>query len=227
MIASHVTLPVLVNAANDIGVRLESSSMSPNRHRVKLYPDTPAELYRPACKRCRERQESREWDEGGFIHQCRCRRWPDARGDAKYQRSSVSSGNRVHAVCWHGFRDFFRAVYRVEPDARFATAMDTWKDAADFEARFRETGHRNAGSQMCPISAAEACRCPESGYVGHDTESIVNRAIDYAESLPEPVSLITDDMGADDILVRPDGVTVERWSTYNRKMNDLLMGRSA
>jgi hypothetical protein len=76
------------------------------------------------------------------------------------------NGRRVHAVCWHGFRDFFRAVYLREPNARFATAYDTWKGSEDFEARFLETGYRNIGSQMCPVSAAEACRCPESGTVG-------------------------------------------------------------
>jgi hypothetical protein len=72
---------------------------------------------------------------------------------------------RVHAVCWHGFRDFFRAVYRQEPNAKFVTAMDTWKNSEDFEERFRETGFKNIGSMMCPVAAAEACRCPDSGRV--------------------------------------------------------------
>lgn len=90
----------------------------------------------------------------------------DADGDRKYQRISPSqfqNGRRVAAVCWHGFRDFFRECFKAAPDAVFRTAMDTWNGSADFEARYRESGHRNVGSQMYPMTAAEACRCPESG----------------------------------------------------------------
>jgi hypothetical protein len=178
-------------------------------------------------------------DPHDYRYTCRCRRFKDERGDAKYQRESArSNGGRVNAVCWHGFRDFFRAVYRVTPDARFATAMDTWRGSADFEARFRDTGHKNIGSQACPVAAAEACRCPERGSVGFMTHEEGQRRLELdsvradndawqsGESLPEPVSLITADMGIDDVLVRPEGIEVERWSTYNKKMNDLLMGRS-
>lgn len=90
--------------------------------------------------------------------------WKDEDGDRKYQRISPSTGRRVYAVCWHGFRDFFRACFRQAPDAVFQTALNTWRGSEDFELRYRDSGHRNVGSMMAPCSAAEACVCPESGY---------------------------------------------------------------
>lgn len=84
----------------------------------------------------------------------------------KWQRINGATGRKVHAVCWHGFRDFFRACFELEPGARFKTAFDTWNGAADFEERFRFSGYKNIGSRMCPVQAAEACECPDSGYAG-------------------------------------------------------------
>lgn len=83
--------------------------------------------------------------------------------DAKYQREGVSTGYRVNAVCWHGFRDFFRACFRQAPEAKFKTAMETWDGSEDFEAHYVESGYKNVGSMMFPRAAAEVCRCPESG----------------------------------------------------------------
>jgi len=147
MIASRVTIDVLQRAAVEVGVRAEvSMSYSPLRHRVKLYPLTPAELYTPSGRRHR-----------------------GEKGDARYQRTSafaMHDDRRVHAVCWHGFRDFFRAVYRLTPGAYFYTAMATWKGSEHFEANYRASGSRNVGTQIMPMCAAEVCRCSEQGYAG-------------------------------------------------------------
>lgn len=89
---------------------------------------------------------------------------PGARPN-RYQRINAVTGRKVNAVCWHGFRDFFLAVYRIEPGAKFVTAVDTWKNSADFEARFRESGYRNVGSMMYPVRAIDNCTCPDSGSV--------------------------------------------------------------
>ena len=148
MIASNVTAAVLISAADEVGVEIEFTALSSTcrRFRVKLNPKTTEDLYRPS---------------GG--------RRPGEDGDAKYQRESAgygTAGRRVHAVCWHGFRDFFRAVFADAPEARFYTALDKWLGSADFEARFRESGHRNIGPAIAPVPIASACRCPESGYAG-------------------------------------------------------------
>lgn len=163
MQASKVSRQTLEDAAAEIGVTVEIITVNAagTRHRVKLYPLTTPDLYRPACKWHRDQDCASE---------CRCRRKRGEAGDSKYQRTSsmvmFREGRRVHAVCWHGFRDFFRAVYRREPDAVFRTAMATYRGSEGFEATFPETGHRNIGSQMAPVCAAEACRCPEAGMIG-------------------------------------------------------------
>jgi hypothetical protein len=147
MLASKVTRKTLESAAAEIGVTLDMTSLNSagTRHRVKVNPGA----------RDGERFESPSGRKGSPM--------------SKYQRISTSTfngGRRVHAVCWHGFRDFFRAVYRREPGAVFKTAFDTWKGSEDFEARFAFSGHRNIGSQVAPMMAAEACVCPSSGYAG-------------------------------------------------------------
>lgn len=146
MLASKITREALESAAAAVGVRVEISTLSGSglRHRVKLYPIVPAEALTPSGRRKR-----------------------GERGDARYQRTSAAvmfrEGRRVHAVCWHGFRDFFRAVYRRAPGAIFRTALDTWRGSEDFEARYRASGVRNVGAQIAPVCAAEACRCGEQG----------------------------------------------------------------
>ena len=146
MIASNVTRETLENAAAEIGVSVDVRTLSGSglRHRVKVSPLVGPSAYTASGRR---------------------KRGPA--GDAKYQRESASlynAGARVHAVCWHGFRDFFRAVFKVCPDARFKTALDVWNGSDDFEARFRDSGQVNAGSPMAPIAHAAACRCPEAGW---------------------------------------------------------------
>lgn len=90
--------------------------------------------------------------------------WKDPEtGDRKYQRRSPNSDRRVAAVCWHGFRDFFRACFRQAPQAVFTTAMDKWEGSDDFEARYRQSGRRNIGSVMQPCRACDACSCPDAG----------------------------------------------------------------
>lgn len=146
MIASGITEDVLESAARAVGVRVELAPLSGSgkRWRVKLYPVVRPDAYTPGGRR---------------------RRGPA--GDGLYQRVSTSAfsdgSRRVHAVCWHGFRDYFRACFSAEPCAVFRTALDTWRGLADFEARFRASGGRNGGSQVRPVANAAACRCAESG----------------------------------------------------------------
>ena len=189
MLAIGVTREVLEESAAEVGVRaeVEAQNQKGTRHRVKLYPIVPASAWQVdksrarLCPVCRQKTKiTGETTDGRLIGACgdaapsyrwaSGRRWKDERGDSRYQRTSASimfhEDRRVHAVCWHGFRDYFRAVYMRVPGAVFRTAMDTWKGSEDFEARFRASGHKNIGSQAAPVCAAEACRCPSSGYAG-------------------------------------------------------------
>lgn len=143
MQARFITREDIEAAAAEIGVRVEIDTLNAagDRHKVKLFPLVPVEAYTPSGRRRRGEN-----------------------GDAPYQRVGVmNDGRRVNAVCWHGFRDFFRACYRRAPDAVFRTAVATWKGSQDFEERYRATGYANVGSMMFPIAHANVCRCPDSG----------------------------------------------------------------
>jgi hypothetical protein len=68
---------------------------------------------------------------------------------------------RVAAVCWHGHRDVFRALYAALPQdvtLRITTGLAVYRDAAHFEATFPDSD-RNIGSQMRPCMASKACFC--------------------------------------------------------------------
>ena len=141
MLASGICRWELESAAQAIGVTADITEANArgDRWRVKLYPLVPEGAYTKSHYRKK-----------GY------------RGDAPYQRVSVgygTAGRRVHAVCWHGFRDFFRACFAYKPDAVFRTALATWKGAADFEARFEETAYKNIGPAIAPVAIADACKC--------------------------------------------------------------------
>lgn len=88
----------------------------------------------------------------------------DENGNYSYQRTSVGfrEGRRVHAVCWHGHRDFMRGIFRRDPDARIKTSWDDWRGQQDFEDRMGATAWRNIGSMMYPTFAKDACLCNDT-----------------------------------------------------------------
>lgn len=145
MIATNINRKTLEDAAEWVGVHLEIKPLPgrENRWRVKLYPELLRKHFTVSGRRLKGEP-----------------------GNAKYQRIGVglgSAGRRINAVCWHGFRDFFRACYAREPEAVFITAITKYRGAEDFESRYRDTGSRNVGSQFEPASFASACSCPERG----------------------------------------------------------------
>jgi hypothetical protein len=89
-----------------------------------------------------------------------------------YQRLSASTGrgpngagHRIAAVCWHGHRDFYRALFRIAPEARVQTTLTRgferghrYYTAENFERVYQETD-RNIGSLMSPMAFSEACTC--------------------------------------------------------------------
>jgi len=86
-----------------------------------------------------------------------------------YWRTSAGAfGRTVCAVCWHGHRDYFRNLFRIEPKARIWTALIRqatlpirhWS-ADNFEEYFERTGNINIGSTYRPVRASEACRCDD------------------------------------------------------------------
>lgn len=93
----------------------------------------------------------------------------DEYGWKLYQRRSTSAFNgerKVHAVCWHGHRDFFASLLRLAPDARIKTAVRTWTAATFTQENLRETFSRNVGAPIMPVMAGEACNCEQYNPVG-------------------------------------------------------------
>jgi hypothetical protein len=82
-------------------------------------------------------------------------------GTLPYQRVSQSTWQgqrRVAAVCWHGHRDFMRALFASCPDARLKTALADYRGADDFEAKYLDTfGTGNAYN----VAYGQACVCEE------------------------------------------------------------------
>lgn len=84
------------------------------------------------------------------------------KGQAKPYQRMTGEGRKVAAVCWHGHRDFFTALFRRCPGAIIKTAMATYSGAEHFAATFEATGDINIGSQYRPLLAREACFCGEA-----------------------------------------------------------------
>ncbi len=86
----------------------------------------------------------------------------DTYGNYRYQRLSASWYNdtrRVHAVCWHGHRDFMIELFELDPDARVKTAIADYRGKADFEQKFPDTAYRNVGAPIYPRYMCEVCTC--------------------------------------------------------------------
>lgn len=70
------------------------------------------------------------------------------------------------AVCWHGHRDFLRALFRKLPDARVRTALATYRGAEHFETTYPETyggAPDNGGFCGHVRPYGSACTCDDGG----------------------------------------------------------------
>jgi len=76
----------------------------------------------------------------------------------QYQRLGFT-GRRIAAVCWHGHRAYFDALYKRAPEALVQTAQATYRNAADFTESHDDTGYKNIGSLADPLSYRAACLC--------------------------------------------------------------------
>ena len=66
---------------------------------------------------------------------------------------------KVWAVCWHGFRDFIREVYKINSTATIITAYARYEDVTDFEVTYLDTGYIDIGSKCMPLLHQDACHC--------------------------------------------------------------------
>jgi hypothetical protein len=67
------------------------------------------------------------------------------------------SGRHGKWLCWHGFRDVFRAVMAVNGEAVIRSAKAVYKGSEGFEATYPSTADINVGSMFQPAYMPEMC----------------------------------------------------------------------
>lgn len=81
------------------------------------------------------------------------------RSSSEFSRNANGDLRRVHAACWHAYRDVLTELFERHPKAVVRTAMAKYEGAAGFEYAFPATGYTNIGSLVFPMYAREACDC--------------------------------------------------------------------
>lgn len=85
-------------------------------------------------------------------------------GHARYQRTSYD-GRRINAVCFHGYRAFFDALFAAFPTAKawggyyFEFRYD---GVDDYHARFDALGDTVLGAYNRTMLYREACNCDDA-----------------------------------------------------------------
>lgn len=75
----------------------------------------------------------------------------------KHGSRQASSGRHGKWLCWHGFRDVFRAVMDVNPDAVVRSRDAIYRGKQGFENTYPSTAERNVGSMVQPAYAPDLC----------------------------------------------------------------------
>jgi hypothetical protein len=123
-----------------------------------------------------------DWSGNGITRDGRALRFRLALGTDKENYRSIKRGRRIAAVCWHGHRDFFRALYRRSPEARIKTALADYRGTDGFERDFPATGQGNVGSWAEPQAAQDACDC--SFDIRSSGDRLASRRIEFATLTP-------------------------------------------
>jgi len=79
----------------------------------------------------------------------------------------AASGRRTVAVCYHVFRDFMKHILFFNPNARIKTAMNVYRGADDFLAKYEAVADNNCGSAFNPVCYGDTCEC-EHSELAHD-----------------------------------------------------------
>jgi hypothetical protein len=86
---------------------------------------------------------------------------------------------RIASACWHANRDFYRAIFEINPDARIRTALATYNGEANFEHTYRSTGVGYSGPFGYPIPHIEdLCNCDEGEYPEYAIEGLTEEQYD-------------------------------------------------
>lgn len=66
------------------------------------------------------------------------------------------TGRKGPYACWHVFRDFYRELFALEPNAVVVSSFAKFT-AANFEDTYQDTYYTNAGSMMQPVHFGDLC----------------------------------------------------------------------
>jgi hypothetical protein len=58
-------------------------------------------------------------------------------------------GRRKNAICWHGHRDWMRAIFRRHPETVIRSALAVYKGSQDFEYSHEDTRPTDARRGLC------------------------------------------------------------------------------
>ena len=81
--------------------------------------------------------------------------WPE-NGSDRFRRKNAALNRRLNATCWHGYEEFMAECYRLNPNAKFRTALASYSDVVDFHRQVRDAEPISIGGG---VSYQEACMC--------------------------------------------------------------------
>lgn len=169
MLIRHATLDQIREAARAVHCEFKGTDNGLRFPRVtgRLLPGTKID-----CRNCGGKGTEVNYRTGRDI-KCRTCNPIGSGWEYPYQRVSASAmfheGRRVHAVCWHGFRDFYRELFNRVPEATAETSFTRRLGigrytSENFEDVYFDTAYINVGSMAYPMNAAEVCSCGEGSY---------------------------------------------------------------
>jgi hypothetical protein len=89
---------------------------------------------------------------------------------------------RIGSACWHAHRDFFRAIFDINPDAEIHTALAKYKGRDDFERKYPATAYGGGMAGAAPVGMfGDACNCDEGDYSEMAVEGLTEKQ--YEERL--------------------------------------------
>lgn len=91
---------------------------------------------------------------------------------------------RIGSACWHAHRDFFKEIFKINPDAEIHTALAKYKGIEDFEDKFPATAYGGgmAGPAMVQ-GIGDACNCDEGEWLEYATEGLTEEQYELRESI--------------------------------------------
>lgn len=90
--------------------------------------------------------------------QFKLRAIPQADGYRQYRKINPVTGHKGIGVCFHGWHEFLRNLWEVEPKARVKTTKGFFNSYNEFTERLEEMDEE-LEADGCKYHLSDACRC--------------------------------------------------------------------